>query len=100
MSCFYVIIIPIFYFLLGDREKIGWQQSAYKSSYVPFGPMLKPIKHRRVFEGPPTIQGDVKVHSNSLYATTTRDFYGNKYQEKVTVDDSVRVSAERFLFIY
>ena len=77
---------------VGDRDKIGWEESAYKSSFVPFGPSLKPIKHSGAFKGPPTIQGDARLHESSLYGTTNNHFYRNKYQRKVDVDESIRVS--------
>ena len=87
-------------FCAGDKEKIGWQESAYKSSYVPFGTRLEPIKHKSTFEGPATIKGDLRIHNDSLYGTTMKDFYGNKYQKQVIVDESVRVRTFEFITKY
>ena len=84
---------------VGDRDKIGWEESAYKSSFVPFGASLKPMKHSGAFKGPKTIQGDARLHESSLYRTTNNDFYGNKYQRKVDVDESIRVSSNSLPFL-
>ena len=58
---------------------------------MPFGTRLEPIKHSSAFDGPPTIKGDIRIHNGSLYGTTTKELYGNKYNKQIKVDDSVRV---------
>lgn len=77
---------------VGDKDKISWEHSDYRANFVPLRGKLEPIKHKgSTTGGPPTIKGDIRIHSDDLYGTTMRECFPNKYQKQTIVDESIRV---------
>eukprot|EP00794_Sanderia_malayensis_P009775 gene9775-10774_t len=72
----------------GDREKIKWLQSDYKSHFLPM--KTEHTNPKGVGTMPMTIKGDMRIHQDALYNTTMKDCFPSKPHRKITVDSKVR----------
>ena len=85
------MVLDVILLLSGDKEKVGWRESCYKANFIPFGTKLEPIKHKAATDGPPTIKGDMRIHNDLLYGTTTKEYFPAKYEKQIKIDESIRV---------
>ena len=76
----------------GDKGKVKWPASDYRGNFVSHDVERRQPVNNNLFGGLFTIRGDKRKHNGEHFTTTINSCFPDKYQRRIHVDDSTKVS--------